>query len=140
MGYDASAITAIGIEVNENHLMVTREVRIKDGPEGARFDPESGKPLFRVESEPLPGYEPGDCFMVGDKRFKIHSVGCEDDRAIICVWSQTASGYGKQLQSVFLSEAPFEDHLADKALLKRALGDLWVEKDWGLFTILYESY
>jgi hypothetical protein len=141
MGYDASAYSVIGIKVPAGDLMVEKTVRVKDGPEGAKFDPDTGEPLFKTTREPIEGYEPWDHLAVGDRRFEVKYANCEDDKVVISVWSQRASQYGEQFQECFLHELPSGAEFdRDKALLQEALGDLFDEENWGFFTLLYESW
>jgi hypothetical protein len=141
MGYDAGAITAIGLKVPAGDLMVEKTVRIKKGPKGAKFDPETGAALFDVRNDPIEGYEPWDHLTVGKRKFEVKYANGEDDKVVISVWSQSAGGYGDQFQFVSLNEIPTEEELeADKAILREALGELWNEDNFGLFTLLYESY
>lgn len=139
MGADFYSRAAIGLRVNPSDLwQPPAKVKAFDHnySEEFEFDPKSGKKLWNMEKQPVPGFDP-DGSRFG--KYKMAYTTDQEEYVIALALAETGSSrWGKERDCSSTSLPSPEAIEAFKKEMKTA--GLWKESSFGLWAILYCSY
>lgn len=142
MGYDATAITIIGVRIDRKKLygQVSKKSCPHAVPKEAKFCPECGamnKPV--VEQHEIEGYDSSRETVAGLKMITTDFESKDPPRFAIGFEIKTESSGGEGPRFAFATIPNVEVIKADMYKRLKPLG-LWDEKTFGVYAILSESY
>jgi len=136
MSYRAYAVIGIPVDTGKFYASADKVKAFDhDYPLEMKFCPQTGKPLWEENEQPIEGWKPDEGTFLG---FEIYQ-GTEGNPEILAVLGSTdTEGYGDHKPSSKLDDQDLENLKAMKEEIKAGLEPLgmWDESKWGLHAIL----
>ena len=136
MGYSASTVVIVGVYVDKTLYEKKSKVRgCKHKESSSRFCPECGKPIWVEKVEEVDFDD--IVTKSGDEELTFTYCEAESSReAIVGYCLSKLDTYTGKIHKINMA-TNMEKY---RERLKKLLGDLWSEKDFGMYCVFQESY